>query len=328
MAKVVFNTYFHFPIGFKHYHWFFLKIGIILNSSLLFGQVTSELNTNKSVKHQISFRHDNDFLTFTDRYYSSGLFLEFGKRLDHGFFKSGQEQLVFSLSQEIYTPSNTKTRNIVEMDRPYAGFFGLTFGWSFAKHNTGWDANVLVGIAGKSSGAGDFHRWYHKALEVPNPPTWAYEIANSFHLNIYAKFIHEWQLVNGDFGVHLGLQSKFAFGTKDIYAQPELITYFGKRNTMSYSSAYKKIGSIDRELFFVLRAGYRFVVYNAMLEGNIFGDNSTFVVNPKNTVFCAGFDLQHHNYHNDYWLGYRFNSKETAKTKMHKYIILSYARSF
>ena len=307
---------------------FYFVFGAILNLGPLFGQVNSELNSNKIVKHQISLRHDNDFLVFTDRYYSSGIFLSYGKRLEEGIFNSGHEQLIFLLNQEIYTPSNASTTNIVEMDRPYAGFLGFTVGWSFAKNSNDLEVNFMSGIAGKNSGAGSFHRWYHNALEIPKPPSWAYEIDNSFHFNLYCRFSHEWRLAPGDFGVFLAIQPQFAVGTKDIYAQPELITYFGKRNTMDKSSAYHKIGSKDRELFFALRTGYRFVGHNAMLEGNLFGDNSSFVVNPKTVMFSAGFDFQYSNGHDDYWLGYRFNSEETKETNSHKYIILSYARSF
>lgn len=291
-------------------------------------QLNAESNSDKTFKHQIGLRHDNDFLVFTDRYYSSGLFLSYTKWLNQGIFKSGHEQLVFSLNQEIYTPSNTGTKNIVEMDRPYAGFMGLSFGWSYAKNRNDFEGSFLVGIAGKNSGAGSFHRWYHNALEVPKPPTWAYEIANSFHFNLYGFYSHEWQLVEGDFGVYTAIQSQFALGTKDIYGEPEVVTYFGKRTTMSKSSAYNKIGYENRELFFALRTSYRFVGHNAMLEGNLFGDNSVFVVEPKTIVFHIGFDLKYHNSQNDYWLGYRFNSKETSETKSHKYVILSYARSF
>lgn len=301
---------------------------LILYSHSLNGQESAGSNPDSSIKHQISFRHDNDFLVFTDRYYSSGLIISYGKTLDQGIFRSGHEQIMFKINQEIFTPSNTKTTNIVEMDRPYAGFLGFTVGWSYTKNNHDIETNVMIGLAGKSSGAGNFHRWYHKALEVPQPPTWVYEIANSFHLNIYNRYAHEWQLVNSDFAVFLAVQPEFALGTKDIYAQPELITYFGKRNSMRYSSAYNKIGAKDRELFFALRTSYRWVAHNAMLEGNLFGDNSPFLIDPNAGFFNFGFDLQHRKGQNEYWFGYRLNSAETSKSNSHKYIILSCSRNF
>lgn len=294
----------------------------------MLGQETSQVNPEKTLNHQISLRHDNDFLVFTDRYYSSGLFISYGKILGRGIFGSGHEQLMFSVSQEIFTPSNTKTTNIVELDRPYAGFLGFTAGWSYTKNSYDIETNVMIGLAGKSSGAGNFHRWYHKALEVPQPPTWVYEVENSFHLNFYSRFTREWQLVNGDFGVFMAVQPKFAIGTKDIYAQPEFITFFGKRNLMGSTSAFNKLGSGDRELFFTLRTGYRWVAHNAMLEGHLFGDNSPFLVNPNAGFIYFGFDLQHRKGQNEYWFGYRYNSAETNKARSHKYIILSYSRSF
>lgn len=307
---------------------FYFVFAIILNSSLSYAQNTQEKKSEINLEHQIRFRHDNDFLTFTDRYYSSGLFLSYGKMLKHGFFNSGYEQIKFSLIQEIYTPSNTITKNIVEMDRPYGGFLGLNLGWSYSKQYNNFETDLLLGIAGKASGAGDFHRWYHNALEVPKSPTWVYEIDNSFHINLYFNYSHEWLLAKGDFGIYLGVQPQFAIGTKDMYTQPELIAHFGKRNTMHQSSAYKKIGVKDRELFFSIRTGCRIIAHNAMLEGNILGDESPFLVNPKANLLYGGVDLHYSNGKNEYWFGIRFNSAETLETKSHKYIILSYALNF
>ncbi len=327
------NTFFHICFNvftrYKHSKYILhLGLGFFLISSFLYAQITSPQNSNKTIEHQISIRHDNDFLTFTDRYYSSGLFLKYSRLLKQGLFSSGQEQMSLALAQEIYTPSRTNTTNIVEMDRPYAGFLGLSVGWSYTKNVIGLETNLLVGIAGKASGSGDFHRWYHNALDVPSPPTWVYEIDNSFHVNLYGHYSHEWQLATGDFSVYFAVQPKFAVGTKDIYAYPELITYFGKRNTMSSSSAYNNFSSTDSELFFALRAGYKFIVHNAMLEGHLFGDHSPFLVKAKSNVFYAGFDLQHRDGQNEYWFGYQFNSAETNETQTHNYISLSYARNF
>ncbi|MDH5414722.1 MAG: lipid A deacylase LpxR family protein, partial [Flavobacteriaceae bacterium] len=181
---------------------------------------------------------------------------------------------------------------------------------------------------GKTSGAGAFHRWYHNALSVPKPPTWAYELNNKMHANLYTSYTREWQLSQNNFSVYLAVRSELAIGTKDIYAQPEFIAHFGRRQAMKSSMAYKRIGSIEKEVFFSIRIGYRFLSHNALLEGHVFGDNSIFLVNPKNKYFYGGFDIKHRDKKNDFWFGYCFNSAETKQTKLHKYIILSYARSF
>lgn len=282
----------------------------------------------EEVKHQIGLRHDNDFLAFSDIYYTSGLFLSYNRSLISGVFKSGKEQISIALVQQIYTPSKLNTSNLAEMDRPYAGYIELNLGWSYVKENYSLATDFTLGLTGKASGAGAFHRWYHNALSVPKPPTWAYELNNKMHANLYTSYTREWQLSPNNFSVYLAVKSELAIGTKDIYAQPELIAHFGRRQAMTSSMAYNKIGSTEKEVFFSIRAGYRFLSHNALLEGHLFGDNSIFLVNPNNKYFYGGFDIKHRDRKNDFWFGYRFNSAETKQTKWHKYIILSYARSF
>ena len=294
----------------------------------IFGQDQTSNTVKNDIKHQISFRHDNDFLAFSDRYYSSGLFLSYKRVLDKGVFSSGQEQISLAFAQQVYTPSKLNTTNLAEMDRPYAGYIEVNTGWTYIKDNNCYETNFILGLAGKASGAGDFHRWYHNALSIPSPPTWAHELTNKLHSNLYTSFTHEWQLAPNNFSVYLAVKSELALGTKDIYAQPEMIAHFGRRLNMTSSMAYNNIGSTEKEVFFSLRAGYRIVAHNALLEGHIFSDNSVFLVSPENGFFYGGFDIKHRTGQNDYWLGYRFNAAETKQTRVHKYIILSYARSF
>ncbi len=294
----------------------------------MFGQGNLNKTIDASNQHQISFRHDNDFLVFSDRYYSSGLFLSYSMLLKNGLFKSGKEQVTFTLLQQIYTPSKLNTSNRVEMDRPYAGYLAINTEWSYVKDNYAFESILTFGLVGEGSGAGSFHRWYHNALEVPSPPTWAYELANKLHANFYTSYIYEWQLAPNNFSVYLAVKPTLALGTKDLYAQPEVMAHFGRRQPMNSSMAYNRIGSLEKEVFFTMRAGYRIIAHNALLEGHLFGDNSVFLATPKKGFFYGGFDIKHRFKNNDYWLGYRFNSAETEQTKAHKYVILSYARNF
>ena len=56
------------------------------------------------IKHQLRLQHDNDFFTLTDRYYSSGLFLNYTQLLKNGLLDGDNEQITLSIGQEIYTP--------------------------------------------------------------------------------------------------------------------------------------------------------------------------------------------------------------------------------
>ncbi|MGY8914753.1 MAG: lipid A-modifier LpxR family protein, partial [Flavobacteriales bacterium] len=185
--------------------------------------------TGKEIKHQFELRHDNDFLTFTDRYYSSGLFLTYRMLLQKGIISYGKEQLKFSLRQEIFTPSNIKSRNFEDLDRPYAGFLGVESGWSHSRNSSLLEANLLFGVAGPASGTSGFQKWYHHTFVVSDPPVWGNQMENSVHVNIYGSYLKEWRFAPNPFSVHMAVKPQIAFGTRDIYAHPEFIASFGRR---------------------------------------------------------------------------------------------------
>jgi hypothetical protein len=301
--------------------------GLIIYSSVS-GQELVSNNSEINYRYQIELRHDNDFIVLTDRYYSFGLFLTFRQRLQTGIFGSDREQIQLSLSEEAFTPSNTKTDEIPEMDRPYAGFLGLKSGWSIATNNDLIELALLFGIAGKNSGAGAFQRWYHNAVVISDPQTWVDELDNSLHVNLYGSYTYEWQLTDNPFSVHIAARPQIAFGSRDIFFHPELVAYFGRKSPIDSGISYNRIGSREREIFFSIRTGYRLVGSNGLLEGNLFGDNSVFLTESKSGVFHLGFDLQHRFETSDYRLGYRFNSAENSFSESHQYIILSYAKGF
>lgn len=284
--------------------------------------------TTKPIRHQIGLRHDNDLILLTDRYYTSGLFLTYRHRLKNGFLYSDNEQLSFSLRQEIITPRYLSTHIIEQLDRAYVGFMALKAGWSRVRDKSLVETDFLLGIAGEASGAGAFQRWYHDTVLFSQSPTWVGEMENSVHYNLYANYLYEWQLAPNPFSIYMAVKPQMAFGTRDIYLHPEMVLYLGRRNPLSSSIAHHQIGSKEQELFFALRTGYRLVGYNGLLQGNALGDDSVLLMPPKKTVLFAGCDFQHRHGQNEYWVGVRYNTAESNKAKAHKYVILSYTRNF
>ncbi len=323
LRVLLMRIYTTIPFSFPFYLLLFF-LGI---SNTLVGQSPEE-KQNTHIEHQLRLHHDNDFFTLTDRYYSSGLFLNYTYLLKNGLLDDDNEQLTFSIGQEVYTPSNIETTAISEQDRPYVGFLTLKGGWSYVKNKHGLDVNLLLGVAGNASGAGGFQRWYHQVFVISDPPAWVGEMENSLHANIYTSYRHEWQLAPNPFSITLVAQPTLAIGTRDTYAHTDLIVYFGRRNPLPSSMAYNRIGSTQREIFFSLRAGYRYVGHNALLEGNALGDTSVLIVPANKEILYAGFDVQHRFGKNEYWFGYRVQSAEASTTESHKYVILSYARNF
>ncbi len=296
----------------------------VLFSMQLYSQDTSQ----KNISQQLELRHDNDFFMLTDRYYSSGLFLTYRKRLSKGISKTGQEQLDFTIGQEVYTPSQTQSTNSGVFDRPYTGFSGLKATWSTSKSDDLYQISVLIGIAGLNSGAGGFQRWYHRAIAISDSPLWIDELHDSFHLNFYFSYVKEWEIVPNPFGIRFAFKPNLALGSRDIYAEPEAIFYFGRRNEVAKTIAHDQIGPTDREIYFAIRASYRSVFYNGLIEGNLFGDNSSVLKEPSSGIWRLGFDFYHRFQRNDYKFGLRYNSAETQLSRKHKYVMLSYGLRF
>ena len=303
---------------------------LVLTGVLFFSgaEVYSQKSKLDSFNKQLELRHDNDFFLRTDRYYSSGLYATFRTTLHKGIFKENSEQLDITIGQEVYTPSLTGSTNTVNFDRPYAGFAGLTTTWSIsAKKNQLFKTEVLIGIAGVNSGAGGLQRWYHRLINAQSP-LYTGEVANSFHLNAYFSYVKEWDIVKKPFGFTLAIIPNLAFGSRDIFIEPETVLYFGRRNNVAKSIAYNRIGSTDREIYFALRASYRNVLYNGLIEGNLFGDNSPVVRESTNSVWRFGLDFYNRYKRNDYKFGIRFNTSETQQSQNHKYVMLSYGLLF
>lgn len=277
---------------------------------------------------QLELRHDNDFLLTTDQYYSSGLFLTYRRRLSKSIFPKMESQLELGLTQQVYTPSDTQSEDPADYDRSYAAYSGFSLNFSLANTKSLYKGSIEVGQAGPRSGAGGFQRWYHNTIVISPPPAWVAEIDNGFHINGYFSLIKEWEWEPNPFGIRVAPAVHTAAGTKDLYLEPEIAMHFGRRNPMHQSIAYNQLGSIQREIYFSLRASYRFVFYNALIEGYPGGDNSPLLFEPEKRVLRIGFDLRHRFNKSDYTLGYRYLGPEVPGNNGHNYLILSYALSF
>lgn len=304
------------------------KFFICLLLNLFFFAANAQQESTQNFNSQIELQHDNDFILLTDYYYSSGLYLSYRFQLKNALFSKHKEQLELKLSQEIYTPKAVQSQDINVFDRSYAGFLGLTTTWTSSHKNHLISAGLLTGIVGPNSGAGGFQRWYHNALVISDSPIWQAELEDSFHINLYAFYVKEWQLLPNPFGIYFAVKPSVALGSRDIFAEHETIFYFGRKETISKSVAFNQLGNHKHEVYFSLNMAYRRVFYNGLIEGNLFGDNSAVIRDIKPHLIRLGFDFHNRFNRHHFKLGVRYNSAETTLSDSHKYLILSYAYSF
>ncbi len=291
-----------------------------------FGQ-TQEKDKIKTAKRQIEFRADNDFWFSTDLYYTTGSFINYRVVLEADTLVGISKTIGFGIRQQLYTPSDIRSDDIRRYDRPYAGFLGLSGAYNLVEQKDFLLAEIVLGVAGPASGAEDFQNLFHENGGIDTPP-WTGQLENSFHANLYAEFGREWNLNDGPLKWILAANPSIALGTRDIYLNPEMALYFGKRNSTNLSMAYNQLGPLKDELFVVLKTAYRFVFYDAMLQGNFAGDDSPFVVEANKHLFRFGLEACWRWGKNDIRVGYHYTTSETPLADSHAYGLLSYARSF
>lgn len=233
------------------------------------------------------------------------------------------------LFQEIYTPSDLLEENFKSFERPYAGFLGLSNELSIANKRRLLDFKFLMGITGPWSGAEKVQSVFHSTTaEESRIATWEEQLENSLHLNLYFNYIREWQWQPNPFSVHFALSPSVAFGTRDAYIQNDAVFYFGKRHALNETMAYKQIGNQERELFFAIRLGYRYLLHDGMIEGNWIRDRSLFTVEPYHQILFYNIEGYYRKGRNDIKLTYNFETPRTPKAKPHLYISLTFARSY
>ena len=132
---------------------------------------------------------ENDLFAGTDRFYTSGVKVSWSSPdlenfkdspyagpllpiLDRLTFigEQTQKNLIFSIGQNIYTPDDTESFDLVRGDRPYAGwlYFGLGLVWKNAQFRQ--SLLLDIGVVGSWSYAQEAQRLVHETrdLEVPN----------------------------------------------------------------------------------------------------------------------------------------------------------------
>lgn len=279
---------------------------------------------------QFELRHDNDFLHFTDQYYSTGNFIGLRKLLEPGKDSLKKKHFGFYVFQEIYTPSNITETNTLYLDRPYAGILGFLSEYSIANQRRFLEYKLATGFTGPMSGAEGLQSLFHTAVATDSQASvWNDQIAMSLHANLYVNYAYELKFQPNPFSVHFAINPSLGFGTRDMYLQQDAVFYFGKRNSITETTAYKQLGTDgERELFFAIRLGYRYVFYDALLQGSMMNNRSTFTVDPYKQMFLYNFEFFYRKGRNDIKLTYNFETPRNRAAEPHLYISLTLARSY
>ncbi|EDY82914.1 hypothetical protein VDG1235_2537 [Verrucomicrobiia bacterium DG1235] len=128
----------------------------------------------------ITLRMDNDAPAGTDSQYTAGTEFDFAYKpwTEPGDDASYHNTL--ALGQWIYTPDLADELDIVEDDRPYAGWSYLRYGQHRSNRDTTKSWQLTLGLVGPSSFAEDIQRAVHKVTGDDTPRGWRNQLSDEF----------------------------------------------------------------------------------------------------------------------------------------------------
>ena len=261
-------------------------------SRLFFFVLFFLIQANSYAQEYFSLDVDNDLYFLGDKYYSSGIFLQYGKQLDPDEMTKqefSKKYLLWELGQEIFTPSDRFGKKSSNYDYPFGGWLYLKA--SFQKETTinkQWQWGIQLGATGDASLAQWMQNTYHRLFLNIDEYSWIDEVPQTFHVNVFADSFRRWQLVE-----YVALRSHLfsKLGTQQIYAGLALGLNFGKQIVLPNGGNVllgKKKGS---GVYFGGRIQY--IAHDYMLSGSLFNDNAQFTlpVNRFRALVEVGYSL-------------------------------------
>ena len=183
---------------------------------------------------------DNDLFFVTDYFYSSGIFLQYGKEILTEENDSLRKFRLFELGQEIYTPSDRYSIDPQEYDYPYGG-------WTYLKisqqkeitTNKQFEVGLQLGVTGDWSLARWMQNTYHtNVLGLPEN-AWVDQVPAAIHFNIFGQYFYQKQVgkylryisqsygslgtqhthLGSRMGLNIGNGNVFGLGANTLYNQ-------------------------------------------------------------------------------------------------------------
>jgi hypothetical protein len=183
-----------------------------------------------------SIYFENDLFAGTDRYYTNGARVAWSSG-DLNRFEDSPTARTFSpllrqvdvinrrrflrnfaivLGQEMYTPDNTETPNLVTDDRPYAGWLYLGLGVVWKNDTTRNAALLQLGVVGPWSLAEETQRFIHQVRGFPLPQGWDNQLGNEFGAVLAFEQKRRWTRGEYGRGFAFDVQPYAGFGVGNV----------------------------------------------------------------------------------------------------------------
>jgi hypothetical protein len=328
-----------------------MKLKLIIGLSIFLLALSAQAQDEpKKYFDTLTVYWENDTFFGTDRDYTNGLKLTWSTpylqdpsashlpEWSHAVINSlplannpeQQRAVSVSIGQDIYTPENTESRDLIADDRPYAGFTYLAVG--FHSKNAGrkdtWE--ITLGVIGPYSYAQEMQDVVHDVIGSARAKGWDHQLDDEIGLNI--TFESQWRLLHTEIGrgfscdliPHIG----GSVGNVSIYANAGAEARFGWNlpsnfgtcpiragcETASAFIAEKGSENLQKNRFgvhlFVATDG-RAVLRDIFLDGNTFTDSHSVDKETFTGDLMAGISLEYGNIKASYSYTYRTKQFKT-----------------
>lgn len=270
----------------------------------------------------VSFYMENDVAFKTDFYYTGGMKISYlsqdlrTRAAASPWQRALWDQLPFyseegyrnniglALGVQVYTPQDTQSTELIEQDRPYAGWTYLAY--SFISRNTAVQHTLetRIGMVGPDSRAREIQDAIHEATGNRLQQGWEHQLNNELGLNLHYE--RRRRLVS----TRLGDRWQFelfgnmggAVGNINTYANAGTVMRIGRHmgddfgpSLIAFSSASPVPLSHDVTHWgygFFLGVDGRVVAHNIFLDGNTFSESHS--VPKKRVVGGVGYGFGLH----------------------------------
>lgn len=262
----------------------------------------------------------------TDRYYVNGIHVGWVSPTDdapqavsnlaQNLFGAGTTRVSLGLTQQLFTPNDTKAINPPTNDEPYAGYLAATLGFTQDGANTRSLLGLNLGIVGPEAGGEWVQNNFHSLIGQKGTHGWAYQLPTTPAIDINAARI--WRLplgsINGLETDALPQLSGMAGLTQD-YLQPAIGFRIGSGLNSDYGPplltpsptggySYSQVQPLAWYLF--AGGAAKFVGHDTFLQGTLFRDSRNVPIKRVVGSFDVGAALL--------WHGLRFSYVQVFQT--------------
>jgi len=270
-----------------------------------------------------SVQLENDLLSGgDDRFYTSGLEINRTKRdsppqwldnISHKlpfFIESEDKGGGYSIGQKIFTPEDISISEVIEDDRPYAGWlYGSASIASVFKNEADYRAvnayEFTVGIVGPSSQAGSFQEEVHRMTGSETAEGWDNQLHDELGLMAtYVRKHEHFRNLNNGLEYSWSPHTVVALGNVYTYAGAGMMFRFGDNLKADFGAPNIDPG-FPGTAYFSPKKGQnwyffggletRAVAYNIFLDGNTFKDSHSVDKEPLILDAQLGVSYQRNN---------------------------------